>query len=290
MAKGPRVAERDLFEAFRSLTPSAAGAVRCDIPTTSWDDVGGFDDIKQMLCDTLTWSLQLYDRFAAVGVRPPSSVLLSGGSGTGKTALVRALASYIPVNFIEVDCALLAAYGPDGAADFLQNSFALARRKAPCLIFFDEIDVLFESEETDADAAPHHHPIVAQLMANLDSMAMFPGVVVIAASSRPDRLTAEILRPGRFDFAIALPLPDAAARKKILQIHARKLPLASDIDFEKLAGATHGMSPAEIANLCNRVGMMALRNSLSSPEGGLIPPVVNGALFDQALRGRKGPA
>jgi len=289
MAAGPKIVEQDLYAAFRSMTLSAASAVRCDIPTTSWAEVAGLDEIKQMLCDTLSWSLQLYDRFSAVGVRPPRSVLLSGGEGTGKTSLVRSLASFFPVNFIEVDCALLATRSQGDSAAFLQDSFALARRKAPCLVFFDEIDVLFEPTEegSDAETAPHHHPIVAQLMSALDSLVLYPGVVVIAATNRPDRLTAEMLRPGRFDFAVALPLPDVAARKKILQIHAHKLPLAADVDFEKLATSTHGMSPAEIAYLCNRVGMMALRNSLAGPEAGIIPPVVNNELFTQALRGRK---
>ncbi len=287
MASGPKVAEKDLFTAFRSMAPSAASEVRCDIPTTSWDDVAGLDDVKQMLCDTLSWALQLYDTFAAAGVRPPGSVLLSGGRGTGKTSLVRSLAGFMPVNFVEIDCPLLASRDRGAAAAFLQESFALARRKAPCLVFFDEIDALFESEDGEPEKAPHRHPIVAQLMANLDSLPLLPGVVVIAATSRPDRLTSEFLSPGRFDFALTLPLPDLAARKKILQIHAHKLPLASDIDFDHLAESTHGMAPAEIANLCNRVGMMALRQSLSSPEGGIIPPVVNADLFEQALRGRK---
>jgi len=289
MATGPKVTEQDLFASFRSMRLSAAAEVRCDIPTVSWNEVAGLDDIKQMLCDTLSWSLQLYDRFRAVGVRPPRSVLLSGGEGTGKTSLVRSLASFFPVNFIEIDCGLLATLTQEAATTFLQDGFALARRKAPCLVFFDEIDVLFEpvDEAADIEIAPHHHPIVAQLMSDLDTLSLYPGVVVIAATNRPDRLTAEMLRPGRFDFAVALPLPDAAARKKILQIHAHKLPLAADVDFDKLANSTHGMSPAEIAYLCNRVGLMALRNSLAGPEGGIIPPVVNGALFDQALRGRK---
>jgi len=287
MANGPKIGERDLFAAFRMMVPSAASEVRCDIPTTLWDEVVGLDDIKQMLRDTLSWSLQLYDKFAAAGVRPPRSVLLSGGQGTGKTSLVRSLAGFMPVNFIEIDCPILSARTYDSAAAFLRDSFALARRRAPCLVFFDEIDVLFEAEEGETDTVPRHHSIVSQLMAELDGLASLPGVVVIAATNRPDRLTADMLRPGRFDFAVTLPLPDAIARKKILQIHAHKLPLASDIDFDRLASVTQGMSPAEIANLCNRVGMMALRNSLSGPESGVIPPVVNGELFEQALRGRK---
>lgn len=287
MASGPKMTERDLFSAFRAMVPSAASEVRCDIPTTHWEDVAGLDDIKAMLRDTISWALQLYDKFAAAGVRPPRSVLLSGGQGTGKTSLVRSLASFMPVNFIEVDCSLLAARAHVSAVAFLRDSFALARRKAPCLVFFDEIDVLFETEEGETDMAPRHHSIVSQLMAELDGLASLPGVVVIAATNRPDRLTADILRPGRFDFAVTLPLPDTIARKKILQIHAHKLPLVADIDFDRLANNTQGMSPAEIANLCNRVGMMALRNSLSGPDGGVIPPVVNGELFEQALRGRK---
>ncbi len=287
MAEGSKLSEKDFFSALRALVPSAASEVRCEIPTTSWDDVAGLDEIKHMLCDTLSWSLQLYDKFAAAGVRPPRSVLLSGGQGTGKTSLVRSLAGFMPVNFIEVNCPLLAARTVEDTARFLRESFALAKRKAPCLIFFDDIDVLFETEEGETDVLPHHHPIVSQLIADLDALGALPGVVAIAATNRPDRLTAEILRPGRFDFAVTLPLPDLAARKKVLQIHARKLPLAADVDFDRLAGTTQGMSPAEIATLCNRVGMMALRRSLSGSEAGVLPPVVNAELFEQALRGRK---
>jgi transitional endoplasmic reticulum ATPase len=112
--------------------------------------------------------------------------------------------------------------------------------------------------------------------------------VVIASTNRPDRLTIDIMRPGRFDYAVTLPMPDHTARKKILEIHARKLPLAADVDFDRLATATQSMSAAELANLCNRVGLMALRQSLDGEYGGVLPPVVNAALFDQALRGRKG--
>ncbi len=287
LSEGPKLSERDLFSALRGMAPSAAAEVRCEIPTTSWDEVAGLDDIKSMLCDTISWSLQLYEKFAAAGVRPPRSVLLSGGQGTGKTSLVRSMAAFMPVNFIEVNCPILSARTPESAAAFLRESFALARRKAPCLVFFDDVDVLFEPTESETEIVPHHHPIVSQLIADLDSLGNLPGVVVIAATNRPDRLTAEILRPGRFDFAVTLPLPDVAARKKVLQIHARKLPLASDIDFDRLAATTQGMSPAEIATLCNRVGMMALRRSLASGEGGVIPPIVNAELFEQALRGRK---
>jgi transitional endoplasmic reticulum ATPase len=282
-----KAGEGDFVSAYRAINPSAASEVRCDIPTTSWEDVAGLDDIKQLMRETLSWSLRHHEKFAISGVRPPRSILLSGGQGTGKTSLVRALAGFTPLNFIEVACPLLAARSIPDAVSFIRESFALARRKAPCLVFFDDIDVLFEIAGPTVADAPHLHPIVAQLLAELDEINLIFGVVVVAATNRPDRLTTEVLRPGRFDFAVTLPMPDVGARKKVFEIHAHKLPLADDVDFDRLAAITQGMSPAEIANLCSRVGLMALRQSLNSGDGAALPPVVNADLFEQSLRGRK---
>jgi len=287
MSLNPRVTGRDFMTAMRCMPPSAATEVLCDVPTPLWDEVAGLDDIKQLLRETLSWTLHQFDKFSEAGVRPPRSILLSGGQGTGKTSLVRALAGQIPMNFIEIACPVLVARHRDDSARFLRESFVLARRKAPCLLFFDDIDVLFETVGSSPETTPYLHPIVSQLMAELDSLSSLMGVMVIAATNRPDRLAAEALRPGRFDYAVTLPLPDNAARKKVIQIHARKLPLAADIDFDRLAANTNGMSSAEIANLCNRVGLMALRQALNAVDAGSLP-VVTPDLFEQALRGRKG--
>jgi transitional endoplasmic reticulum ATPase len=285
LATGPKVSERHFVAAYPAIAPSAASEVRCDIPTTSWDDVAGLDDLKQLLGETLSWSLRYREKFVAAGVRPPRSILLSGGQGTGKTSLVRALANFTPLHFIEIACPLLAARSVLDSVRYIRDSFALARRKAPCVVFFDDIDVLFEI--AGPAAAPHLHPIVAQLLAELDDINLIYGVVVIAATNRPDRLSTDVLRPGRFDFAVTLPMPDQAARRRIFEIHARKLPLAEDVDFDRLAAATQGLSPAEIANLCSRVGLIALRQSLNAADGARLPPVVNADLFEQGLRGRK---
>ncbi len=281
-----KITENDFILALRHNTYPVAEDVRCDIPTSSWNDIGGLDDIKQLLRDTLSWSLTHRERFVEAGVKPPRSILLSGGIGTGKTSLVRALANIIPINFIEMACSTLASCDPLSSVRSIKDIFALARRKAPCLVFFDDIDFLFES--MDAEGSRGVSPITAQMLNELDGLALMPGVVVVAATNRPDRLSEDILQPGRFDFAVTLPMPDYAARKKILHIHARKLPLAADIDYDRLANVTQGMSPAEIATLCNRVGLMALRQSLSSDHGSGVPPVANAALFEQVMRGRKG--
>ncbi len=285
LSQGAKVTEQDFADALRHSAFSETDEFRCDFPATSWADVAGLDDIKQLLRETLTWSLKHREKFSDAGVVPSRSILLSGGQGTGKTSLVRALANIIPVNILEVGCMSLAARDFVNAADTIKDVFSLARRKSPCLLFFDDIDVLFDwggSQEDKEKMAPH----IAQLLLELDALDSMPGVVVVAATNRPDRLSEDIMRPGRFDFALTLPMPDYAARKKILHIHARKLPLSSDVDFDRLADLTQGMSPSEIAALCNRVGLMALRQSMSSDHGGGLL-VVSAALFEQAMRGRK---
>lgn len=286
MSVGPKVTEQDFMAALRCMTPSIATDVLCDVPTTQWDEVAGLDDIKQLMKETLSWTLRQLPRFTEAGVRPPRSILLSGGQGTGKTSLVRALAAQMPMNFIEISCPILMAQKPEESTRYLKNGFALARRKAPCLLFFDDMDAFFETYAGSSSEGAPYHPIVAQLIAELDTLSSLLGVMVVAATNRPDRLAAEILSPGRFDFAVTLPLPDLTARKKVLQIHGRKLPLAADIDFDRLAANTTGMSSAEIANLCNRVGLMALRQALNTQETGRLA-VVTADLFEQALRGRK---
>lgn len=287
LAQGPRLTDYDFQAAARHVEYSAAGDVRCDIPSMAWNDVAGLDDIKKLLRETLSWSLKFREQFDEAGVKPPRSILLSGGKGTGKTSLVRALANIIPLNFIEIDCSLLGASDAEKAVQVIRDSFILARRKAPCLVFFDDIDVLFDVQDA-TETGIKASPVIPRLLIELDGLALMPGVMVVAATNRPDRLSVEILTPGRFDYAATLPMPDTAARKKILQIHAHKLPLAADIDFDHLANITHGMSPADIANLCNRVGLLALRQSLSEEHGAIVPPAVSAVLFEQVLRGRKG--
>ncbi len=124
-------------------------------------------------------------------------------------------------------------------------------------------------------------------MSEVDAAAELSGIVVIAATSRPDRLTNEVLRVGRFDFSFVLSLPEAKARRQILQNAVKRMPLAADIEFDRLSSMTHGFSPADLANLCNRVGLLAFSRAYSNGGDGVIPPVVDAELFEQALRGRK---
>jgi transitional endoplasmic reticulum ATPase len=274
------IRQKDLVAAYRGRADACADHVRCEEPSDVWEDVAGLDEVKRDLQETLTWAFYQHDKFGVAGVHPPRSILVSGGQGTGKTFLVRALANHVPTHFVEVKCSMLVVRPAHAGRDSLRAVFALARRKAPCLVFMDELDALFDGEET-------LHPVAEQFIAELDALSHLPGLVVIAATNRPDRLSSDLLQGGRFDFSVALPMPDGAARKKILQIHVKNMPLAADVDMDRLAAMMRGFSPAEIATLCNRVGLMAFRRSLTGPEGGLIPPILDADLFEQALRGRK---
>lgn len=281
--------QRELIASLRSFAPSASDVVRSDIPAVLWDDIVGADEVKINLHETLLLSLTKHDDFMAAGVRPPCSILLSGGQGTGKTSLVRALAGFVPLNLIEVNCRQLTAREEvGGTKKYVKNVFALARRKAPCIVFLDDIDALFDGEQKP-EATHQNHPLVEQLMAEVDAVSVLSGIVVIAATSRPDRLTDDVLRVGRFDFSLALSLPEAKARRKILQNVVKKMPLAADIDFDRLSSMTHGFSPADLDNLCNRVGLLAFSRAYNNGGDGVIPPVVDAELFEQALRGRKMP-
>jgi transitional endoplasmic reticulum ATPase len=279
--------QRALMAALRSLTMSLPDVVRSDIPAVFWDDIVGVDDAKQQLHETLLLALSQHERFTVAGIRPPCSILLSGGQGTGKSSLVRALASYVPLNLVEVNCRQLVVREEDGSAkQYVNDIFALARRKAPCIVFLDDIEALFDGE-MKPEGAYQNQPLVELLMMEVDSVAALSGIVVVAATSRPDRLTNDVLRVGRFDFSLMLSLPEARARREILQGAVKKMPMAADIDFDRLASMTHGFSPADLANLCNRVGLLAFSRSYSNGGCGVIPPVIDAELFEQALRGRK---
>lgn len=281
----PLICQNDFTDALRTIQPSALTEVYSDIPNVSWNDVGGLEDVKALLQETLSWSLQFKSQFTEANVQPPRSILISGSQGAGKTLITRAAAGTIPLHYIEIPCPSLATKDRKEANEIIHNSFALAKRKSPCIIFFDDIEALFR--KTTSIEEPHTpNPVVFQLLSEIDSLPHMAGVFVIAATSRPDFLTNDMMRPGRFDYAIMIPQPDATARKKILQIHTNKLPLAADVDFDKLSDMMQGMSASDITTLCNRVGLLALRQSFNI-EGGTLPPVVNLALFEQVLRGKK---
>lgn len=277
------VAMHHVRAAMTETVPSRTIAPVAEIPALTWHDIAGLDDIKLTLREAVERPVNFnHDRDdVAEGALPPRGILVTGAPGTGKTSIVKALAGATHARFMHIDCGDLALSDAPCAA--LHKLFAQARRLAPSIVFFDNLDRIIPV----AGEAPHEkiHAAFNAFLREFDATAALAGLVVLAATSHADRVDQTLMRPGRFDYVVNVPLPDPAARQKIFAYHAHKLPLAADIDFEELARATQGFSGADIEGVCRRAGLFALRQSIGRDDGPAALPVVTMAIFEQLLRG-----
>ena len=246
----------DFLEALKGIEPSAARDVAVELTRTTWDDVGGLVEVKRMLTETIEWPLRYPDIYASMNLDPSRGVLLAGAPGTGKTLIARALATACQANFISVK-------GPELLSKWLGESergvreiFQRARQVAPCVLFLDELDALAPAR--GASFAGTADRIIGQLLTELDGIEGRRGVVVVAATNRPELVDAAILRSGRIDTLIELPMPDRDARKSIFGIHLRSRPVAPNVSVDTLAKRSDGFSGADIENACRRAANLAL--------------------------------
>jgi transitional endoplasmic reticulum ATPase len=252
----------DFRAALREVEPSAVREWSVDIPDVPWAAVGGLDAVKQQLIEALEWPLKQAELFRQAGVQAPKGILLSGPPGCGKTLLAKAAASQTQVNFLSVKGpALLSKYVGESEKG-VREVFKKARQVAPCLIFFDEIDALVPARGGDS---PVTDRVIGQFLAELDGVEPLAGVLVLAATNRPDIVDPALLRPGRFDLHVRIPLPDAAGRAEILAINLRAKPIAGPVDVAELATATAGFSGAQLAAVVEHAARAALRRALAEP-------------------------
>ncbi|HPT79788.1 MAG TPA: proteasome-activating nucleotidase [Methanosarcina thermophila] len=225
-----------------------------------YDQIGGLDEQIQELREAVELPLIEPERFARIGIESPKGVLLYGLPGTGKTLLAKAVAHRTNATFIRVvGSELVQKYIGDGSK-LVREIFEMARRKAPSIIFIDELDSIAArrlNETTGADREVQR--TLMQLLAEMDGFDKRKNIRIIAATNRPDVLDPAILRPGRFDRHVHVPMPGIEARKKILEIHCKKMALAADIDFKRLAKITEGMSGADLKAIATEAGMFAVR-------------------------------
>lgn len=252
------------LNALAEIEPSAIREVFTEIPDVHWDDVGGLDEIKQVLRETVEWPLKHAHLFELAGTLPPKGILLAGSPGTGKTLLAKAVASQSSANFISVK-------GPELINKYVGESergvrevFRKAKQAHPCIIFFDEIDALAPMRGSGSSDVTER--VLSQLLTELDGVEVLKEVVVLAATNRPELLDPALLRPGRFDQRFELPAPEQEARHQIFRVHTRNKPLAANVDLRTLAVESEGMTGAEIEGICRQAAMNAIRDFLALPE------------------------
>lgn len=236
-------------------------------PTLSWDDVAGLDDVKEALRESIELPLQHPDLYKEYGVAPPKGILLFGPPGCGKTFLARVVASAAGAHFLDVKGPELLR-SPVGASEAqLRTLFDRARENAPCVLFFDEIDA-FASARGGSDHT--NTQMLTQLLTEMDGVDELHGVVVVAATNRPAALDPALMRPGRFDRAVYVPPPDAAARDALFRHELAGKPLDTDIDFGELSRLTEGRSGADITGICSAAAIGAAKDSVARNEKQLV--------------------
>ena len=260
--EGLRVTEEDFRFALKMIEPSAMREVFVEVAEVHWDQVGGLDRAKQELVEAVEWPLKFPDAFESIGIRPPRGVLLFGPPGTGKTLLAKAVATESGVNFISVKGPELLSKWVGESERAVREVFRKAKQAAPSLIFFDEVDSIVPARGSGFDSHATER-VVSQFLTELDGVVELKDVVVLAATNRPDLVDPSLLRPGRFDRLIRIPMPDEAARKRIFEIHLSGMPLAEDVSAFDLAEMTEGRTGADIETLCREAGMLALRENIT---------------------------
>ncbi|MEM2204394.1 MAG: CDC48 family AAA ATPase [Sulfolobales archaeon] len=265
LLKSLKVSMEDFVQAMNMIHPSLMREVFVEVPEVRWSDIGGLDDVKQQLREAVEWPLKYQDVFERMGIRPPRGILLYGPPGVGKTLLAKAAATESGANFIAINGPEILSKWVGESERAIREIFRKARMVAPAIIFLDEIDSIAPARGSRVDSGVTDR-IVNQLLTEMEGIKPLRGVVVIAATNRPDILDPALLRPGRFDRIIKIPPPDRKARVEILKIHTRKVPLAPDVDLEKLADMTNGYTGADLEALVREAVMLALREKLEVRE------------------------
>ncbi len=260
------VTHDDFRGARREIEPSALREVLLEIPQVDWDDVGGLGEVKQSLREAVEWPLSQPEVFERLGISPPRGILLFGPPGTGKTLLAKAVANESGANFISIKGPEVLSKWVGESEKAVREIFKKAKQAAPSIVFLDEIDALAPRRGMGSGDSHVTERIVNQLLTSIDGMETLEGVVIIAATNRPDMVDNALLRAGRFDRLIQIPVPDREARKEILKIHTEPVPLAEDVSLDELEGVTDGYVGADIENLAREAAMLALREDNDAEE------------------------
>lgn len=254
----------DFIEALKDVEPSALREVFIEVPDVRWSDIGDLNEIKQLLTEAVEWPLKHSEVFKYAGTRPPKGVLLYGPPGTGKTLIAKALATESGVNFISVKGPEILSKWVGESERGVREIFHKAKQAAPCIIFLDEIDSLVPRRGTGESQVIER--VISQFLTEMDGIEELKGVVVLAATNRKDLIDDALLRTGRFDLILEVPLPTESARLEIFKVHSSGKPLGKNISMERLAGITEGFSGSDISAVCREAALVAIRKFLATEK------------------------
>jgi AAA family ATPase len=257
------VTREHLLAARTKVKPSAMREVVVEVPEVSWEDIGGLEELKLKLRQAVEWPVRHPEVFLRMGISAPRGLLMYGPPGCSKTMIAKALANESGLNFLSIKGPELFSKWVGESERAVREVFRRARQVKPSIIFFDEIDAI-GGARGGAGAGRVGDRVLAQLLTEMDGVEGLAGVTVVAATNRPDMMDPALLRPGRLDRVVYVPLPDLATRRQVLAVHTRRTPLGPEVNLEEVAQRTEGYSGAEVAAVCNEAALAALEESVES--------------------------
>jgi transitional endoplasmic reticulum ATPase len=249
----------DFRQAIKEIEPSALREIYLEVPEVSWDEVGGLEEVKERLKESIEWPLTKPELFEHFGINPPRGILLFGAPGTGKTLIAKAIANEAKANFITIKGPELISKWVGQSEKAIREVFKKAKQSSPSIVFLDEFESIAGTRRTaSGDGSDVMNRVVNQLLSSMDGVEGMEGVIVVAATNRPEMIDPALLRSGRFERVLHIPPPDTAAMKEILKIHTADMPLGR-FKLNDLASSLKNYTGADIEAICREAALIAMR-------------------------------
>jgi len=250
----------DFQEALKEIEPSALREIYIEVPEVTWDEVGGLEDIKERLKESIEWPLTMPEKFDHFGINPPRGIMLFGAPGTGKTLIAKAIANEAKANFITIKGPELISKWVGESEKAVREVFKKAKQSSPSIVFLDEFESIAGMRRSNSgDGSDVMNRVVNQLLSSMDGVEGMEGVIVVAATNRPEMIDPALLRSGRFERVLLIPPPDKESRIAILRIHAKDMPLGK-FKLDEIATKMENYTGADIEAVCREAALIAMRD------------------------------